>query len=179
MPTSITGSGLINGLALPTDSIKPGMVHLHTETFSGVLSVSIDNVFNSTYDNYRIVIRHTGGNEDVYMRMRSSGTDATTNYNRQVLDVDGTSVSAFRNTTAGFMVGVNTNAGVSDMIISGPNLVAITACTSVNAMSLSSARLRVSGSTHSTSSSYDGLTLVPGGAGTISGTVSVFGCRNT
>jgi hypothetical protein len=66
-------------LELPTDSIKPGLVHLHTETFSAVSSVSVDDVFSATYDNYRISIGPVyGANTDIHFRFRAGGTDDTT-----------------------------------------------------------------------------------------------------
>jgi hypothetical protein len=52
---------------------------------SGVASQSVNDVFSATYDNYFIVVddlvRNTsGGNGEIYLRLRVAGTDSTTNY---------------------------------------------------------------------------------------------------
>lgn len=63
-----------------------GLVHVHTETFSSQSSVSINNVFTSDYDRYRIMVEvpyHTNSaNTTVWFRLRSSGVDENSaNYN--------------------------------------------------------------------------------------------------
>lgn len=52
-------------------------------TFSGATSASFNDVFSSTYVNYRILIQldSTGGNnQPIYFRLRVSGSDSATNY---------------------------------------------------------------------------------------------------
>lgn len=70
---SATAFGLSSGL-------EPGMVLLNTQTFSAVSSVSLPaNTFNATYDNYVVSFYTTANsNANFQMRLRSSGTDATT-----------------------------------------------------------------------------------------------------
>lgn len=57
---------------------------LGTVTFSGASSVSLNGIFTSTYDNYRIVLKATDtGTNSVSFRVRASGTDlSTTTYGR-------------------------------------------------------------------------------------------------
>jgi hypothetical protein len=60
---------------------KAGMVLLSSLTFSGVTSQSINDVFSSTYDNYRIVLRINStavANANTELRMRVGGADNTT-----------------------------------------------------------------------------------------------------
>lgn len=54
-----------------------------TVTFSGVTSVSLNGVFNSSYDNYRVMFRAVGtADQALSFRLRASGTDNTSaNYN--------------------------------------------------------------------------------------------------
>jgi hypothetical protein len=55
-----------------------GLTLINTTSFSAVATQSVNDVFSSTYDNYRIVIQlsaFTGG--AVTMRMRVSGTDTS------------------------------------------------------------------------------------------------------
>jgi hypothetical protein len=64
---------------------KAGMVLLSTTSFSGVSSQSINDIFSTTYDNYRIYLS-TGDpatNQPFTMRLRVSGADDTSaNYYR-------------------------------------------------------------------------------------------------
>ena len=58
-------------------------------TFSGASSVSLNDCFSSTYQNYKIVMNLSAAtSNDVQMRLRVSSTDAATNYNRRGLCVD-------------------------------------------------------------------------------------------
>jgi lambda repressor-like predicted transcriptional regulator len=63
---------------------KAGMVLLNTTSFSGVASQSINDVFSTTYTNYRIIIASNTTNANaqlVQMRMRVSGADnSSSNY---------------------------------------------------------------------------------------------------
>jgi hypothetical protein len=62
---------------------KAGMVLLNTTSFSGVASQAINDVFSSTYDSYRIIVRLTASTStlvSMYARLRVGGVDTTTNY---------------------------------------------------------------------------------------------------
>ena len=55
-----------------------GLVHINTTTFTAVSSVSVNDVFTSDYDDYRIVIRSLAVSASSFgLRMRASGTDNT------------------------------------------------------------------------------------------------------
>lgn len=52
-------------------------------TFSGATSASFNDVFSSTYVNYRILLQldsTSGNNQPIYFRLRVSGSDSATNY---------------------------------------------------------------------------------------------------
>jgi len=166
-------------LELPTDSIQPGLVHLHTETFSAKSTVSISDVFSSTYDNYRLVLTHSGGNEDVNFRLQSSGTPSTTNYSDQTVAGDGASATAGRVTRGSVNLGINTNPGISDFAIHAPFLTQVTALVGFGGNAYNGSHIRMITGIHSIASSYDGFTLTPGGAGTISGIAHIYGYRNS
>ena len=62
---------------------KAGMVLLNTTSFSAVASQSINSVFSSTYENYRIVYTTSGfsASDALTLRLRASGTDlSSANY---------------------------------------------------------------------------------------------------
>ena len=169
-------------LTLPLDSLQPGMVHLHTETVSAVSSVSIDNVFSSTYENYLIVPQFTStASAALRCRYRLSGTDASgaTDYTRQRLDVDGSSVSAARTSSSFLFCGslATTALNGSHFFVYGPFLAQPTAARSVVVGSSSGAYLNDTASTHNQSVSYDGFTLYLD-TGTFTGSLRIYGYRN-
>jgi hypothetical protein len=55
------GSSVDTSLFNITNGKNTGLVPISTTTYSGVASVSVDNVFTSTYKNYRIVVNATNG----------------------------------------------------------------------------------------------------------------------
>jgi hypothetical protein len=62
------------------DAIAAGGLQLiTTQTFSAVSSVSIDNCFSATYENYLLFVRmDPTDNINIEMRLRASGSDITT-----------------------------------------------------------------------------------------------------
>jgi hypothetical protein len=66
---SATARGLTSGL-------EPAMVLLNTQTFSGVSSQSINDVFNAIYDNYKVYVNITGMSEGVSLQTRLRVSDA-------------------------------------------------------------------------------------------------------
>ena len=81
---------------------KAGLVHINTTSFSAVASQSINDVFSSTYDNYRIVLEIASASGcDLNFRYRVSGADnSTANYHRQYISGTSTTVAAARTGSA-------------------------------------------------------------------------------
>jgi hypothetical protein len=68
-----------------TASSANGLTLLNTTSFSGVTSQSFNNVFTSTYDNYKIlaIITSSAANQEIQFRYRASAADSSTAvYNR-------------------------------------------------------------------------------------------------
>ena len=73
-----------------------GLTFISRTAFSASSSTSVNSVFSSTYDNYKILFyadTFTGDNAEVLMRLRIS-SDTTTNYSAQRLIAANTTVSA-------------------------------------------------------------------------------------
>jgi len=165
-------------LVLPTDSIQPALVHINTTDFSAASSVSLDNVFTSDYDNYRVMF--TGSSSaggTLLMRLRSSGSDATgSDYSRQLLESYGTTVLASSATaTSVYVTWLSTILGFMALDMFSPHLSVLTAYSSMGGKPSNS--IQVIGH-HNVASSYDGLTIYPT-SGTITGTIRVYGYRNS
>ena len=159
-----------------------GLVHINTTTFSAVSSVSIDNVFTSTYDNYRLVMSLAGSSaasNGAYIRLRSSSSDAVTNYLATILYINSSYVSA--DMTTQFNLGAIGNwTAVISLDISSPFL---TAPTNINGLCggiTSDYHTGFFGGQHTASTSYDGFTAFTDAVGSnvITGTIRVYGYRN-
>ncbi len=152
-----------------------------TVTFSGASSVSLNGAFSSTYDNYRIVINVVGssGVPDIRMRLRTSGTDNSASeyrMGRYYVGVTSALTAGSENATTAtsFFVG-QTSTDYSYIIteLSNPQLARRKNGISLNAgNSTSFIGLGLNNTT-----TYDGFTIYPD-AGTITGTIRVYGLKN-
>ena len=89
-----------DGAAWQAVGTTPGLVLVQAETsFSAVMSYSANNVFTSTYRNYRIIFNPTQGGGSVTMKLRASAVDTSTNYNSY--NTYGTSSNLFANNALG------------------------------------------------------------------------------
>lgn len=171
-PTSIASTGTGNSSSIGAN----GKV-----TFSSCVTLSLNGVFTSTYDNYAVSIRfNASGGTTVQMRFRASGTDATgVNYTHQELQANNTTVSGSRTSdisgwTPIFGSNVTQRCG-STVYFFGPFLVQPTAFRAVSVNDFSSARIFEYAGTHSLSTAYDGFTLLPFGGPSITGAITVYG----
>jgi hypothetical protein len=172
----------------PTIPGDPGLAFITGTTFTTSTGVNVNNCFSSTYDSYRVMIDVTAFSTtlDMLMRLRVSGADnSTTNYVRQVVYGSGTTAAAVLNTgqTSWTLLSTgSTNAdyGKMSLDIFAPNL---SRKTIVNQNQVS---VDVSGNQYVLSgflyfgatTVFDGFSLVPS-TGNISGTVRVYGYRNS
>lgn len=87
---AISASGNVTGAGLDL---------ITTQSFSAVSSVSLNNCFSASYDNYLILCRMTGPTAGVTMRLRSGGADnSASNYNLQETAAYSTTVIGSRQT---------------------------------------------------------------------------------
>lgn len=166
-PTSIANSG---GSA----SASGGAV-----TFTNVTSISLNGVFTSAYDNYRIIYTCTGS-DLTKIRLRVGGVDATggSTYYRSGMFVYQGTVYGY-NGTAGseWQLGNNSGAGPYNFIadITSPALAANTFGFTTN---LTPNNYCSQFTQHTVSTAYDGITIFQT-TNTASGTVRVYGYKNS
>ena len=161
---------------------KAGMVLLNTTSFSAVATQSINDVFSTTYKNYKILMNITGSttNVNVGMRLRVSAADnSTANYGQQTIESGGTSVAAIRDSgqTQWFRVAA-AQTGKSQLHIldiANPFQTEITSAIGFRNRDVgtSSAETSHVSSGFVATTSFTGFTLIPT-SGTITGSVSVF-----
>ena len=166
-----TGTGTI---AKTTDQ---GLVHINTTTFTTQASVSINNVFTATYDNYRIVYDSTlSGNVAFNMRFRVGGTDTTTNYsyqNSQFSTAAGISQALSQTLIQVFGASGAARFNIATEVFT-PFLTSATGI--INHYGATGISGLATG-THTASTSFDGFTIYPA-TGTISGSLRVYGYKN-
>lgn len=174
VPTSVvvgSGSASVNSVGLVT--------------FTGASSISINGCFTSAYTNYRIMFNESAASAyaDGNLRMRSSGTDATTNYFRNGLLVDATSISGFQSTNdtnygnalTTHPNSVNTAHAQSTIEIREPFLSKPTTLQVINgAWNGTQSRHISTTGFHSTAASYDGFTIYLS-SGNFAGTFKIYG----
>jgi hypothetical protein len=94
--TLVADSSTATGLkwaAAPTPA-TPGLVLIDEVSFTSSNAVAVNDVFSSTYDNYRIIlVGQNASPATVSIRLRVSGTDTTTNYQYNRIVQAGTSVT--------------------------------------------------------------------------------------
>lgn len=168
-------------LELPTDSIKPGMVLVAAQSFSAVSSVLVNNCFTATYENYRVLFRCSRSTSNfVQYRLRVSGTDSTTGYDRRYVVMAGTnsfSTAALTVQNSGYIQGnASSDPTWSDMEFSSPAIATPTFVSQRVSSYVNDVSLELL--YHNVSTAYDGITIFPS-AGTITGSVRIYGYRNS
>ena len=157
---------------------KAGMVLLNTTSFSAVASQSVNNVFTSTYKNYRIFInaKNTIG-ADLTFRVRASGTDLSSNSYLEGRYFIGTTESLAAGSTNNATLSawnlnkISTTTGHIVLDIANPQAAEVTTATTFGTGSY----LQIFGHSLITSNttSYDGFTIIS--VSTMTGSVSVYG----
>jgi hypothetical protein len=168
-------------LIVPTSATNGTVGASGAVTFTSVSSVSLDGVFSSTYDNYKIVAFVKGSADAAgKFRFRTSGSDNTTsNYWWGGYYQGYGSTTTINPETGGGAVNAATISGVSSLAggfaadVFSPYL---TDYTLVSAPSADSYNRQYSIQFRATTS-FDGFTFYPG-SGTITGTIRVYGYKN-
>ena len=167
-PTSIANSG-------GTATASGGQI-----TVTGVSSVSLNGVFTSTYDNYRIISRFIGSTGATSnMRMRLAGTDSTTGIYGRFGGYAGAASGNTNSSAQGSWVAgdlTSSNYTVATFDITAPAIAQKTVCNSL--VSDPANILGYWQLNHDTATAYDGITFYPG-AGNITGTIRVYGYKNS
>jgi hypothetical protein len=158
-----------------------GLTLLSVGTPAATSSVSFNNVFSSSYQNYVIYSNVSGTDAaTLNLRLRVGGANATTGYVNQSLAGDGSTPTSGRDSVSqNFAIGVTRSSGVSfgRAELSNPFAASPTSYLSHSQDPLSGGRVVLNSGSNSNSTSYDGFTVYPD-SGTITGTIRVYGVRN-
>jgi hypothetical protein len=166
-----------------TNGKNTGLVPLTTNALSGASTVSISNVFSSAYDYYLVhmMLVPAAGNPVMSYRFRDSGGDVSaSNYARQYLVCDNTTVSAGRVTTTLANNG-QLSAGIYSsikMAIYNPNLATTTSVMSECASGAGGAYIDLEYVNYTAATVMTGITFYPGSS-TVTGNIRIYGVRNS
>jgi hypothetical protein len=150
-----------------------------TVSFSAASTVSLNDVFSTTYQNYKVLFTGTAStNIDIQLRLRVSGADNSTasSYVGQYIQGNSTTVTASRGTSTNIVLGIFSDVQRSSLEtnIFYPFTATPTNFTSFSSSGESSGLSRYIVGTHNQSTSYTGFTLLTS-TGTITGEISVYG----
>ena len=189
MAVTINGSGTIGGLSAYQQGA--GLTLITSSTFSAASSVSVDNCFTSTYDNYRVTLKvtaATGSDVEMSMRFRSLGANiSTANYRYAFLQgraSDGNTSTAWSSGVAQFHVGKTPTSGGDprlnvSMDVFSPAAAVSTGITTTLFKMLNGSEFfgSAGGGVFDATTTFDGISFYPA-SGTFTGTLRVYGYTN-
>lgn len=173
-PSSVTKTGTGSSATINTNG---------SVTFSSCLTLQLNDVFTSTYDNYRIVFRGqaaAGGSLALKWVDGTTPNSSASAYTFQLLQVSTTSIVGSRTSADFSYVGSLGTYGptAAVMDVYNPKLSEPTAYRSVGMWSgngNASVQVYEYAGTHSESTTYEGIYLFDGAGSAISGLVCVYG----
>jgi hypothetical protein len=163
------------------------LVYITQATPSAVNTVSVNNCFSATYQNYLIMINVSTavGTGNITGRLRLSGTDSTTNYAGQRIGGQGTAAFASTNPTGTddfYFAEVNGSLPTScysSVTVCSPAIAQATTMFANMGSNDGGGTLIVSAwNTHSTATAYDGMTFNYAGT-SFTGTIRIYGYANS
>jgi hypothetical protein len=158
--------------------------HITTVTFSASSSIDLSNIFSTTYENYFVIGNYTcTADNDLNYRYRVSGADdSSTNYNRATMDINNGAYTGGRATgqTSGRLG--PTRSGGSRISITGHFIAPFLTQTKHSQMRASALTDTIVQNFNdigfNSATSFTGLTVFPG-SGTVTGSISIFGIKNS
>ena len=174
---------LYDGSAFGPVGSDAGLIHIETQTFSGVASFSFSNdVFTDTYENYRMLIVDNGtpsSNPFVNWRGRIAGVDTSTaNYNSQQITAGATTISGARvaSATSG-NISRFSGATATTLEIYAPKRAVPTRITAFGWNNANNGFIELFGSLYTLNTSFDSITITIA-SGVLTGEAYLYGYAN-
>lgn len=175
-----------NGAAWVVAGVAPGLVHVNTTSYTAVSSISLNDVFTSDYDNYVIhLTQSTTGTDIIRYRLRASGTDLTSSVYVYGMAFVGTAsplgYQAGSTSQTSGVIGVSFASSQGSLIL---QLFNPQKTIHKNSISNNSALSTTGGTLYfgfcgiRSTVAHDGITIIAD-AGTMTGTIRVFGYKNS
>lgn len=156
-----------NGSAWVTVAPTPGLTCVKAETVvTATNSVTADNVFTSSYTNYLLLINYTvNGAGQIRIKLRTGGTSASTNYNFQIVEGNGTALTTSTAASqTSYLVGAFGSGfeAATSVQLFGPQLAKATTIMSGNTAANGALTVPLYEQwygNHSTATAYDGIEI--------------------
>jgi len=175
-----------NGSAWVTLAATPGLTCVKAETtVTATNSVTADNVFTSSYTNYLLLINYTiSGAGQLRIKLRTGGTSASTNYNTQIVEGNGTSLTTSTAASqTSYIVGAFGSGleAATSVQLFGPQLAKATTIMAGNTAAngaLTAPLYEQWYGNHSTATAYDGIEIFTSGTNW-TGVYAIYGYSKT
>lgn len=164
----------------------PGLELIKAQTVgSAVSSVTVNSVFSSTYDAYRLVVSAVNcstSDTAMYLQMTTGGTASTASYNYGIPRVDianGNVSSTYSQSGTQMWVSITSASTSASMDILDSYASAYTKFPHISRYELSTGYFGAGAGQHQVTTSYDGIKIYPSSGTMTGGTIRVYGYRNT
>lgn len=186
-PTAAAGTNTTQIATTAFVQSSGGLVLTGSATFSASSSVSVNNCFSASYDNYRIIYDTTSNSSGslLYFRLRVSGTDNSASvYSSMVYQIytagagAGVHIASSGNTQFTLLISTSTAINTGSFDVKNPFIAEYTSLlgqVDFNSSSVGDSQL-TEAHRHNSATSFTGFTLYPN-TGTISGKVAVYGYK--
>jgi hypothetical protein len=150
-----------------------------TVSFSAQTSVSLNNVFNSTYKNYKIIIStKLSSDTDMNFRIRNGSSDLSSAgayyFGYYYVGSTSSAAAASGNNQNQNYLYIGAYGGWNGTCVMDVTAPFVTEVTSMSVQGAGRFYLGLAGSLNNNTNSYDGFTIYPN-SGTMTGEVSVYG----
>jgi hypothetical protein len=169
----------------PAAAAASGLVCVKAETaFTSVTSVTADNVFSSSYTNYKILFSNSGTDGSTFIAFRIGGVTTSTGYNVQQIKGEGSTAGAQRatsQTSAQINFDQTSVDGSIDITVMRPQVASITNfhATAMNATSAYTTPRNINTiGNQSASTQFDGFVITTSGTA-FTGIYAVYGYSKT
>lgn len=159
-----------------------GLVYIKEVALTSGSSRDITSCFSATYISYRLVIMglQTNGTDSINVQLLSGTTPAATNYDRQRLYAQATTVGSTRTTAQTSLIIGYTATNMTQFFaydISQPYESQKTRFLGSEAYDDANINIDMTAAMHTTTSSYDGIRILCGGNSFTAGRAIVYGYR--
>jgi hypothetical protein len=183
----VTGTATIPQIETYTGSAWQtpyGLTQLAVASFAGASTLSINNVFDSTkYQNYLVffnMISQTNNAGAIYLRLRNAGSDlATSIYDNHVLGLDASANNFAGTFNYHYLGALAADYGMAEIQLIQPYANSNNRVIKHTSLGYNGNQIYYTGGTRVISTTVsDGFTILPA-SGVFSGTIRVYGYRNS